>query len=66
MGAFRDKPALAVGLLIVALMGLVISLYWTLIRPNQLPAVPNDSATTNPLPTPPPPTEGATGQTVPY
>lgn len=66
MGAFRDKPALAVGLLVVALVVLAFSLYWTLIRSNQPAVVPNGSATQTPTPPPPPSPDGTGGQTVPY
>lgn len=67
MGTLRDKPALAVGLLIVALIVLAFSLYWTFGRSNQPPVV-QDSAPPTSMPTPfsPPAPDSTTGQTVPY
>ncbi|MFN3690675.1 MAG: hypothetical protein ACK4UU_07100 [Fimbriimonadales bacterium] len=67
MGTLRDKPAQAVGLLIVALIALAFSLYWTFGRSNQPPIV-QDSALPSSTPTPPPPPspDGTIGQTVPY
>lgn len=69
MGTFRDKPLLAVGLLVIALVALAFSLYWTLVRTNQ-PAVPPPSnggaAPTTQQPTPPVTPNSTAGQTVPY
>jgi len=65
MGAIREKPALAVILLIIALVALALSLYFTT-RPSQppipAPAEPPQSGTAPTVP----PTNNTGSQTVPY
>ncbi|MCS6918994.1 MAG: hypothetical protein NZM28_04425 [Fimbriimonadales bacterium] len=66
MGALRDKPALAVGLLIVALVALAFSLFWTFRQSSPPPPPPSGSAPATPPAAPPTSPDGTGSQTVPY
>jgi hypothetical protein len=65
MGAIREKPALAVILLIIALVALALSLYFTT-RPSAPPlSAPAEPPQAGTAPTVPP-TNNTGSQTVPY
>ncbi|GBC92328.1 hypothetical protein HRbin15_00794 [bacterium HR15] len=65
MQTFRDRPALAWGFLVIALLVLLASYYFFVLRPNQPSAPPAPVPATGGQPAAPSPSSGG-GQTVPY